>query len=96
MDSSSPAANGPLKRIDAIRIAIGNDNTNARMVIARRSQLFDKTGNISELAKLPCITDIPSKMSIFEFDSIMRYLLENSIPRSEYANVFKTVRISSV
>jgi hypothetical protein len=87
----------PAKRMNATSIAIGNDTNNARVIIKRRSQLFVKTGNIAELEKLPCISDIPKDMTIFEFDLIMRSLIENRISRSEYANVFsRTVRISIV
>ena len=97
MSSFVPAGYRPVKRMNATCIAIGNDTNNARVIIQRRSQLFDKTGNIAELKKLPCISDIPKYMTIFEFDLIMSCLIENNIPRSEYANVFsRTVRISIV
>ncbi len=82
-----------VQRMNATRIAIGNDTNNARVIIQRRSQLFDKTGNIAALALLPSIEIIPIDMTVCDFDLIMSYLIENNIPRSEYANVFKTVRI---
>jgi hypothetical protein len=68
------------------------DKTNAREVYTLRCMLCAKTGNIAELKKLSCITirDIPKDMTIFEFDSIMSYLIGNNIPPSEYANVLKT------
>jgi hypothetical protein len=64
--------------------------TTAREVWLRRFMLFEIINHTKALEKLPCIWDIPIDMTVCEFDSIMSYLIENNIPRSEYANVFKT------
>ena len=73
-----------------------NDHNNARVICMRKIDYFRKIDDRAALALLPSTDIIPIDMTVCEFDSIMSYLLRNSVPRSEYANVFKTVRISIV
>jgi hypothetical protein len=99
--SSAATKNCASQRNNAVYAGIRdlNDHNNARVFCASRiaylRMIYDSAAR-ADLALLPSIDIIPIGMTVREFESIMSDLIEKSIPRSEYAKVFRTVRFSIV
>jgi len=88
----------PVKRMNAVYVKIRdyNDHNNARVICMRRTEYYRNTNNRAALELLPSISIIPVDMSFDEYEDIMKYITANNIPRSEYAQVFRSMHIARV
>lgn len=88
----------PVKRTNAVYVKIRdlNDHDNARVICMRRTEYYRNTNNSAALELLPSISSIPVDMSFDEYEDIMKYITANDIPRSEYAQVFRSMHIARV
>ena len=71
-------------------------STNAREIWLLRFMLSEIIQHTKELEKLSFIWDIPSDMTVFEFDDIMSFIGTKNIARDQYRHVLQTTRISRV
>ena len=93
--SSAATGNPNWRRV--IRLdRLPKPSTNAREIWLRRFMFLEIIQHTKELEKLSFIWDIPSDMTVFEFDDIMSFIGTNNIARDQYRHVLQTTRISRV